>query len=77
MENTGFAPVKGRIMFDNYLIEIHDSAAGIVVRDGNRFQFFAVGENFFSLEGRSFSSPHEAEKAALRHAASRRVKKGG
>jgi hypothetical protein len=64
-------------MFDNYLIEIQDSAAGIVVRDGNRFQFFAVGENFFPLEGRSFSSPHEAEKAAIRHAASRGMKRSG
>lgn len=64
-------------MLDNYLIEIQDHAAGIVVRDGNRFQFFAAGENFYSLEGRSFSSPHEAEKAVIRHAASRGVKGRG
>lgn len=59
-------------MFDNYIIEIRPNAvgvtvqAGIVVRDGHRFRFFAATHAFNSLEGRLFKSPKEAEKAALR-----------
>lgn len=57
-------------MFDNYIIEIRPKGvtvqAGIVVRDGHRFRFFAATHAFNSLEGRLFKSPKEAEKAALR-----------
>lgn len=59
-------------MFDNYIIEIRPNAvgitvqAGIVVRDGHRFRFFAATHAFNSLEGHLFKSPKEAEKAALR-----------
>jgi hypothetical protein len=60
-------------MSDNYIIEIRPKAvgvtvqAGIVVRDGGKFRFFAATGAFNSLEGRLFKSPREAEKAALRH----------
>jgi hypothetical protein len=54
-------------MFDNYIIEVRSQAAGIVVRDGPRFRFFAANHAFNSLEGRVFRNPREAESAALRH----------
>ena len=59
-------------MSDNYVIEIRPQArgitvqAGIVVRDGRGFRFFAATHAFNSLEGQLFKSPREAEKAALR-----------
>jgi hypothetical protein len=62
-------------MSDNYIIEIRPNAvgvavqAGIVVRDGCRFRFFAATHAFNSLEGHLFRNPKEAEKAALRHVA--------
>jgi hypothetical protein len=59
-------------MFDNYVIEIRPKAAGItvqagiVVRDGRGFRFFAATHAFNPLEGQLFKNPREAEKAALR-----------
>jgi hypothetical protein len=40
--------------------------AGIVVRDGRGFRFFAATHAFNPLEGHLFKNPREAEKAALR-----------
>ncbi len=60
---------------DNYIIEIRPAAAGVtvqaglVVRDGRAFRFFAATHAFSSLEGRLFDTPKAAEKAALRHVA--------
>jgi hypothetical protein len=54
-------------MFDSYVIETRKGAAGIVVRDGRRFRFFAATRDFSSLEGKLFSTPKEAEAAAVRH----------
>lgn len=56
-------------MSDSYLIEVHDDAAGIVVRDNGKFLFFASHSRFFGLDGKAFSTPRDAEKAAIRHAA--------
>lgn len=56
-------------MSDSYLIEVHDDAAGIVVRDNGQFRFFASHRRFFGLDGRAFSSPRDAERAAIRHIA--------
>jgi hypothetical protein len=62
-------------MFDNYVIEIRPAAAGIavqagiVVRDGRRFRFFAATRAFDSLDGHLFRNPRDAEKAALRQVA--------
>lgn len=60
-------------MADNYIIEIRSKPlgitveAGIVVRDGHRFRFYAATHVFDSLEGQLFKSPKAAEAAALRH----------
>jgi hypothetical protein len=60
-------------MSDNYIIEIRPKAtgitvqAGVVVRDGRGFRFFAATQAFNPLEGLLFKNPREAEKAALRH----------
>jgi hypothetical protein len=59
-------------MSDNYIIEIRPQSrgitvqAGIVVRDGRGFRFFAATHAFNSLEGHVFKSPREAERAAMR-----------
>jgi len=60
-------------MSDNYIIEIRPKAAGItvqagiVVRDGRGFRFFAATHAFNPLEGQLFKNSRAAEKAALRH----------
>jgi hypothetical protein len=62
-------------MSDNYIIEIrpkpkgHTVQAGIVVRDGREFRFFAAADAFYALERQLFKNPKDAEKAALRTAA--------
>ena len=40
--------------------------AGIIVRDGRNFRFFAASDIFHPLEGQRFGSPKTAEQAALR-----------
>ena len=60
-------------MSDNYIIEVRSKSlgitvrAGIVVRDGHRFRFYAATRAFNSLDGRLFKSRKSAEAAALRH----------
>jgi hypothetical protein len=54
-------------MYDTYIIETRKGAAGIVVRDGRGFRFFAATHDFNGLEGQVFGTPKEAEAAALRH----------
>ncbi len=50
-------------MFDSYIVEIRPRPvgvtvqAGIVVRDGRRFRFFAATHAFNSLEGQLFETP--------------------
>lgn len=62
-------------MSDNYVIEIRAKSAGItvqaglVVRDGHLYRFFAATDAFNSLDGRLFKSPKAAEHAALRRVA--------
>jgi len=62
-------------MSDNYIIEIRPKPAGrtvqagIVVRDGQAFRFFAAADAFYVLERRLFENPKAAEEAALRTAA--------
>lgn len=59
-------------MFDNYVIEIRPKSAGItvqagiVVRDGGGFRFFAAAHVFSSLDGQLFKTPKAAEHAAFR-----------
>lgn len=58
-------------MFDNYIIEIDPASAGItvqaglVVRDGPGFRFFAATRAFDRLDGQLFANPKAAEQAAL------------
>jgi hypothetical protein len=65
-------------MSDNYIIEIRPKAvgitvqAGIVVRDGQGFRFFAATRVFDPLDGRHFKSPKAAEHAALQRVAEMR-----
>ncbi len=61
-------------MFNAYVIEVQDTTAGIVVRDGTRFLFCASDSQFFGLEGRRFASPREAETAARDYADGRNAK---
>jgi len=66
-------------MSDNYIIEIRPASggvtvqAGIVVREGSSFRFFAATNAFNSLEGQCFKSPGAAEHAARRRVASRKT----
>jgi hypothetical protein len=63
-------PAAGAFMYDTYIIETRKGAAGVVVRDGHGFRFFAATHDFNGLEGRVFSTPKEAKAAALRHISS-------
>jgi hypothetical protein len=53
-------------MSDAYVIEIADETAGIVVRQGSEksFRFHASLPRYFPLEGKLFSAPRDAERAA-------------
>ena len=51
-------------MSNAYIIEVQDRAAGIVARDGRGFSFFSSERLFDSLEGRTFFSVRDAERAA-------------
>ena len=66
--------VAGDASFAAYVIEHGGAPAGILVRDGERFRFFAASRDFGLLEGSRFSSPGAAEKAVARmRAAARRA----
>jgi hypothetical protein len=54
-------------MFDNYLIEVEDREAGILIRTGNVFTFHAVTRAFIGLEGTVYPDAFAAERAARRH----------
>lgn len=54
-------------MSNAFIIEVHSNAAGIVVRDGRTFRFFAANRDFYELDGRNFHSPLAAQKAANGH----------
>lgn len=51
-------------MTDAYVIEINDEAAGIIVRTGRDYSFYASNPLYAELEGVTFSSPSKAEHAA-------------
>lgn len=51
-------------MFDNYIIEIDDQAAGILIRSGRSFAFHALQGTFAPLEGVVFTDVVAAERAA-------------
>jgi hypothetical protein len=66
-KRAGQRPAAGAFMYDTYIIETRKGAAGIVVRDGSGFRFFAASHAFNGLEGQFFGTAKEAEAAAQRH----------
>ena len=53
-------------MSDNFIIEVHSQAAGIVVCNPDGYRFFAASHRFNALEGQLFRNAREAERAARR-----------
>jgi hypothetical protein len=51
-------------MFNSYIIDVGSRAAGLVVRNGSAFRFFAATHEFRSLEGAEFRTVRAAEAAA-------------
>ena len=56
---------QGWAMSDTYIIEVGSQPAGIIVRAGGGYQFFAASHRFNRLEGQIFRNAREAERAAL------------
>jgi hypothetical protein len=52
-------------MSNAYVIETRDEAAGIIVREGQRFRFLSSSLRFCSLDGEYYRTPKEAERAVL------------
>lgn len=63
-------------MSDNYIIEVQTGAAGLVVRDGQKYRFFSANRAFDALDGHLFATPRAAEKAAMLHACAHRHTQG-
>lgn len=67
-------------MSDTYIIEIRPPSggitvqAGIIVRDGHGFCFYAATHAFDPLNGRMFRNPKAAESAALRQISGRKAR---
>jgi hypothetical protein len=53
-------------MSNAYVIETGDEAAGIIIREGDRFRFYSSSRRFRSLDGASYRRPRDAERAAAR-----------
>ena len=53
-------------MSDTYIIEVGSQPAGIVVRHGEGYKFFAASHRFNRLDGQLFRNAREAERAARR-----------
>jgi len=51
-------------MTDAYVIEIDDEAAGIIVRTGRDYHFYASNPRYAPLEGTVYPSPSKVEVAA-------------
>ena len=54
-------------MSENYIIEVDETAVGLVVSDRGGFRFFSADSAFAGLDGHLFRNPHAAERAAARH----------
>jgi hypothetical protein len=63
--------------FGAYVIELAGLPAGIVVRHGGAFRFFAAHRDFGLLEGSVFRSPLAAHQAAERMQSAARTQPGG
>jgi hypothetical protein len=55
---------EGAIMTDAFVIEVNDEAAGIIVKSGRDYLFYASHPRYAALEGSAFASPSKAELAA-------------
>jgi len=53
-------------MSHSYIIEVGSQPAGIVVRNGGGYLFFAASRRFNPLDGKTFRNAREAERAARR-----------
>ncbi len=53
-------------MSNAYIIEVNDTAVGLVSRDANVYRFHAVVPRVNALNGQIFSSPAHATQAARR-----------
>jgi hypothetical protein len=53
-------------MFNAYIIECGDFAAGIVTREKRGFLFHAAEDAFRRLDGQTFDTPQQAQRAAER-----------
>lgn len=47
-----------------FIIETAEATAGVIVRQGSGFRFFAADPRFGLLDGSTFKSPAAAQKAA-------------
>ncbi|WP_041316692.1 hypothetical protein [Hyphomicrobium nitrativorans] len=54
-------------MSDAYVIEVANETAGIVVRQENEktYRFHASLPRYYPLDGKLFSAPRDAERAAI------------
>jgi len=63
--SPGTVDAGGRtFMPESFIIELQSLVAGIVVREGGAFRFYAANRAFNLLEGRLFNTPRDAQKAA-------------
>ncbi|HRN87815.1 hypothetical protein [Hyphomicrobium sp.] len=60
-------------MSDAYVIEVANETAGIVVRQENEktYRFHASLPRYYPLDGKLFSAPRDAERAAIAQFGSR------
>jgi hypothetical protein len=54
------------MLFDTYLIEVDDRAAGILTRIGRNFSFHAVDQSLAEMNGFFFPDTIAAERAVRR-----------
>ena len=54
-----------------FIIETEGRAAGVVVRDGNNFQFFASDDVFRGMDSRRFRNLREVRRSVAEIAAKR------
>ena len=53
-------------MTEPFVVEVWGKPAGIVVKEGNAFRFYALARPFFELDGAQFTTPGHARLAAAR-----------
>lgn len=63
-------------MSDAFIIETGGRAAGVAVRDGNQFQFFASDEPFRGLDSRRFRNLRDVRRSVADILAGQGPKRG-